>query len=387
MSLRKEALNSKAFLALKDAYEDREKTLLELKGKNRLIVGTLGCDVPDEILIAAGIFPVRIHEGGVSDLTIANRYLEPSFDPAIRCQFEKLIDGTYASLINYLVISQSSDAFIRTYFYLRELYRNGPTVQVPPLTFIDWQFDRRGMRQMRNRRILTRFKETVEAWIGHPISAQEMARAIQICNEDRQAMREFCALRRAEDCRVLGSEAQIVIGSSLFMEKDKHAALVRELTQEAENWPVVQAKRVYVTGTYQSDLELYSMIEELGGNVTGEDSDWGDRHYHTDVSEEVDPIWAIVDRHMFRLPSQKKCRISESVTMMLSEVADAKASAVLYYMNKREESASWNTPAQKEAFAQAGVACAELLRQDYPVPPQQREKQRETVKALLDNCQ
>lgn len=383
MALRKEALASKAFLAMKDAYENREKVLLEMKAKNKMIVGTLGCDVPDEILIAAGIFPVRIHEGGVEDLSTANRYLESSFDPVIRRQFEKLIDGTYASLIDHLVISQSSDAFIRTYFYLRELYQNEPSVQAPPLTFIDWQFDRRGIRQLRNRRTITRFKQTVEAWIGRLITDREMAYGIRVCNEDRQAMREFCRLRRADECRVLGTEAQIVIGSSLFMEKEKHAALVRELTEEARSWPVVEAKRIYATGTYQSDLRLYSAIEELGGNVVGEDTEWGDRHYHTDASTEVDPIWAIVDRYMFRLPSQKKCRISESVPLIMDEVADSRACGVLYYMNKREESASWNTPAQKATLGEKGIPCAEILRQDYPVSEQAHAEQIQIIKELL----
>ena len=185
---------------------------------------------------------------------------------------------------------------------------------------------------------------------------------------------------------MLGTEAQIVIGSSLFMEKDKHAALVRKLTKEAQNWPVVEAKRIYATGTYQPDLELYSLIEELGGNVVGEDTDWGDRHYSNDASLSGDRILAIVNRYFMRLPSQKKCTIAESVKMMLGEVADSKAAGVLYYMNKREESASWNTPAQKEAFKEIGIATMEILRQDYPVTEEARAAQKEAIAALLAEC-
>lgn len=384
MAYRKEALESKAFLALKDIYENREKVLLEWKKQGKRVVGTLGCDVPDEIIIAAGMLPVRIHEGGVDNLDTANIYLEPSFDPAIRHQFEKLINGTYASMIDHLVISQSSDAFIRVYFYLRELYANEPKCVIPPLYFIDWQFDQRGIRQMRNRRTITKFKETVEAWIGHPIKDADMKKAIEICNEDRQALREFCALRRADECRVLGSEASVVIGSSLFMDKQEHAALVRELTKEAKDWPVVDAKRLYFTGTYQSDTVLYSLIEELGANVVGEDTEWGDRHYDTDVNPNVDPIWGIVDRYMFRIPSQKKCRIATSVEVMAKEVESSKAGGVLYYMNKREESASWNTPAQKVRLAEMSVAVAELLKQDYPVSSLQRVEQSKTIVKLIE---
>ena len=386
MSIRAEALKSKAFLTLKDHYENREKTLLEKKAKNQMIILTMGCDVPDELIIAAGAFPVRIHEGGVEDLTKANEYLEPSFDPVLRRQFEKLVDGTYANLVDHLVISQSSDAFIRVYFYLRELYRNHKEYQIPPLTFIDWQWDMHGMRQMRNARQVEKFRKELETWIGHPLTDAEIMHGIEVCNANRQALREFGALRRSEECRVTGTEAQVVIGSSLFMDKEEHTALVKELVEEAKNWPVVNAKRIYATGTYQSDTEFYGLIEDLGGNVVGEDTDWGDRHYNRDVFVNGDVILAIASRYFFRLPSQKKCRISTSVEMMLSEVADTKASGVFYYMNKREESASWNTPAQKEAFAKIGVATEELLRQDYPVSKEDREVQKEAVKRLLDNC-
>lgn len=386
MAIRDIVLKNKAFQILKEYYDNKEKALLELKAKHKMIIGTMGCDVPDEIIIAAGAFPVRIHELGVTDLTKANEYLEKKFDPVLRHQFQKLVDGTYADLIDHLVISQSSDSFIRVYFYLRELYRNHPDYYIPPLTFIDWQFDQRGMRQMRNCRIIERFKKEVETWIGHPINDKELLHGIAVCNEDRQALREFGKLRRAEECRITGTEAQVVIGSSLFMEKEKHAALVRELVEEAKDWPVINAKRIYATGTYQPDLELYSMIEELGGNVVGEDTDWGDRHYNNDVVLCGDRTLSIVNRYFLRLPSQKKCRITTSVKMMLEEVADSKASGVLYYMNLREESASWNTPAQKEAFSSIGIASAEILKQNYPVSAEDREKQRDIITTLLAKC-
>jgi len=71
----------------------------------------------------------------------------------------------------------------------------------------------------------------------------------------------------------------------------------------------------------------------------------------------------------------------------LNEVSDSKPVAVLYYMNKREESASWNIPAQKEALSKINIQYAEILRQDYPVSSDACEKQKEVIKALLAKCE
>lgn len=120
------------------------------RAQGKKVVGKLGFDVPDELLIAADMLPVQIYADPDRSLEETNKYLEYAFEPVVRAQFEKLIDGTYGEQLDALAISNSTDVVIRIFLYLRELHRVEPEKNLPPFAFIDWLFTRHQMHQKRN---------------------------------------------------------------------------------------------------------------------------------------------------------------------------------------------------------------------------------------------
>ena len=109
MSIRPCALESEAFQALKDVYDHREKAAAQWRAQGGKVLGKLGFDVPDELVIAAGMLPVQIYADPDRPLTETDKYLEHAFEPVVRAQFEKLVDGTCAGQIDYLAISNSTE--------------------------------------------------------------------------------------------------------------------------------------------------------------------------------------------------------------------------------------------------------------------------------------
>lgn len=103
MTIRKEALNSKAFQKLKEIYDNRESIARDWKAQGKKVAGILGWDVPEELLMAADILPYRIY--GTPDISMkeADQYLEFAFPPVLRSQFEKIIDGANADLMDCLI--------------------------------------------------------------------------------------------------------------------------------------------------------------------------------------------------------------------------------------------------------------------------------------------
>ncbi|HUV73777.1 MAG TPA: 2-hydroxyacyl-CoA dehydratase, partial [Anaerolineae bacterium] len=102
------------------AYHERERAALEWKEQGGQVVGCLGSDVPEELLVAAGVFPVRICGDPEAELQAADRYIERAFNPRVRSQFLRIIDGSY-SYLDHLIVSSSSDALVRVFYYLRAL--------------------------------------------------------------------------------------------------------------------------------------------------------------------------------------------------------------------------------------------------------------------------
>jgi len=381
LSERNCALESKAYLALRDVYENREKYLRRWKESGRKSVMTLGCDVPDEVIIAAGMLPVRC-PGIYSPQPMADKYLEMSFGPLWRAMFEKIVSGENAQLYDYIAISKSSDMLTRIYYYLRELKRFEPERPIAPIAFIDLDLISRNMSaQYYNEKVTRRFIETVEGWTGAKIKAEALKHACEVCNENRSALAAFAALRRGEKCRVTGSEALTVIGASLFMEKEECTKLVNELCRDAENWPEVSAKALYFSGSQQESREVYELIEELGGNVIAEDHDWGDRHYDRNVDLSLESVSGIVDRYMFRFPSSERSFVKLRAKALADKVVDSGAGAVLVYMNFNDESYLLDYPSEKPLFEKAGIASVSVTRQRVPL--ENKEQLSATIKELL----
>ena len=102
------------------AYRERDRAALEWKAQGGQVVGCLGSDVPEEFLIAAGFLTVRVCGDPRASAEAADRYIERAFDPFVRSQFARIVEGEY-SYLDHLIVSRSSDALVRVFYYLREL--------------------------------------------------------------------------------------------------------------------------------------------------------------------------------------------------------------------------------------------------------------------------
>lgn len=360
------ARENKSFSRLFEYYTDREKAAREFRKKGGKVVAELGCDVPDELVIAAGMFPYRVYSGESRTLYEADRYLEYSFDQLVRMQFEKIVDGSLADTADFLAISNSTDTLIRIFLYLRELKRTEPEKNIPPMDFIDWLFTRRLVHQERNEFTLSLFMKTLEEWSGRKISETDFYAAAAVCNEDREALREIMKLRHSEKPRITGCEALVIICSAFYMDRQEHAVLVRKLCEDAANWPVAEGERIFLTGSNQENLELYELIENSGAVVIGEDNDWGERFYERDSNLSLPPLRSVVDRYMLRSFSSKKALVSQRMISLVDSVDSCGAKGVIFYLNSFEEAASWDLPSQRKWLAASGIKSRVFAKMTYP---------------------
>lgn len=60
LSASAQAVPVSAFDLLDQAYGERDRAALDWKEQGGLVVGCLGSDVPEEILIASGVLPIRV---------------------------------------------------------------------------------------------------------------------------------------------------------------------------------------------------------------------------------------------------------------------------------------------------------------------------------------
>ncbi len=347
------------------AYCERDRAGLEWKAQGGQVVGCLGSDVPEEFLIAAGFLSVRVCGDPRVSTEAADRYIERAFDPLVRSQFARIVvDGAY-SYLDHLIVSRSSDALVRVFYYLRDLRRLEPSLPIPDLYFFELLHSRYRTSALYNRDRARDLVRVLERWCGRPVATEALAEAIATCEENRRLLRQLAALRAPGAPRVSGVQALQIIGASMFLPRQEHSRLLGALLAEAEEYPPLSGVRLFVTGSAQDHTHFYELVESCGAVVVGEDHDWGNRHFAGEIDTTADPIDAIVDRYHLRPPSTSRASVSVRVTALVEQVRTTGAQGVLFYILEKDDAPSWDFPEQRKALEAAGVPVLLLDRQPY----------------------
>lgn len=379
-----------AFDALVHAYQERDRAAVEWKARGGQVAGCLGTDVPEEFLIAAGILPVRVcgsaADGGAAAFAeeAADRYIERAFDPHVRSQFARIVvQGAYRYL-DYLIVSSSSDALVRVFYYLRALRQCEPGLPVPDLYCFDLVHSRYRTSALYNHDRAREFRRVVEGWRGDAITDSALAQAIDTCNEDRGLLRQLAALRGPDLPRVTGVEALQITGASMFLPRDEHSRLLRAFLSEARARTALPGVRVFVTGSQQDHSRFYELVESCRAVIVAEDHDWGNRHFEGDVDPAADPAAAIVDRYHMRSPAASRASISARVKALVEQVCAARAQGVIAFVYQKDDAPSWDWPEQRRALQAAGIPV--LLLDNQPYPMGDAESLRREVLAFIAAC-
>ena len=357
-------MKSRAYETLKQAYHCNIQNVIEWKNQGRYVVGCMGSDVPEEVLIAAGILPVYVFGQPKQDPILAKRYLEKGFDPYTLSQFEQVVTGQY-KMLDRLIISNSSDAMIRTYYYLRAIRKMEPHMPVPPLYFFDFLHSPYRLSGVYNRDRLKAFIREVEGWTGQEITKQMLYESIVLCNETRKLLHQLNALRQSPAPKISGTQMLELIGALMVMPREQYKQYLSDLIKEANNHAVLQGVPVFVTGSPQDHTLFYEAVEGCGAIITGEDHEMGFRHVKDLVDEKVDPIDGIVDRYHLRSPISAQATVSRRVEDLLNEVKHSNAKAVIFYIHQKHDAISWDYPSQRKALEAQGIPVLLLENQPY----------------------
>ncbi|MBI5033326.1 MAG: 2-hydroxyacyl-CoA dehydratase [Chloroflexi bacterium] len=350
------------FDVFKEHYRDRERAAKAWQASGRQVVGYLGTDVPEEMLIAAGFLPLRITGDPTSPTPFADKYVPRNFNPLARSIFDRLLNGTYAFL-DHLVIANSAEAFVRVFVYLREIKRIEPLLKLPDIYFFEFLHTQFHKNAQYNRDRIRELKTQLEQWAGTSISEETLHDALGACNANRKLLDQVAQLR--SESRISGVDALALIGSSMFIPKTEHNNLLRDLLNQAGQLSPRTGARIFVEGSQLDHTWLYEIIESCNATVVAEDSDWGNRAFDTLVDETIAPLDALADRHFFKAPSPSKSTVQERVDYCVRQAVAAKAEGVIFFLLAGEDPPAWDYPEQRKALEARGIRILCLDKQPY----------------------
>ena len=122
------------------------------------------------------------------------------------------------------------------------------------------------------------------------ISDDDLRAAIRTMNRIRAALTRICDLTGERPEILKGSDLHALVRAAMIMDRTRAASLLEEVVAEMEKksasmvaaWP---KKRIVLSGGVCNHPDIYTIIEEAGGAVVGDDLCTGSRYFSGLIDE------------------------------------------------------------------------------------------------------
>ncbi len=285
------------FKQFKDWYRDRHRYAREWQARTGgEVVATMCTYVPEEVLLAAGMLPVRVL-GAHQTQNVAEPHIFGMFCPFSRDSLAQGLLGHY-DYCSGVVLAQSCLHYRQTFTSWRDHVKSVKwDYYLPMPNEVQSVFAR-----ARHRDEVAGFCRYLEEVRGAPVSEAALRQAIDTMNENRRLLRELFALRRQPEPPLSGSEALYASLTAQFVCREEHNQALRQvLAALPERLPRGSpGLRVMTIGSENDDLGFMEMIESLGATIVIDDQCSGTRNFWNEARPHESPLAAIADRYCVR---------------------------------------------------------------------------------------
>jgi benzoyl-CoA reductase subunit C len=265
------------------------------------VMGYFCTYVPEEILYAAGVLPVRIL-GSHEPQDVTEPHIFGMFCPFCRDCLAQGLKGRY-DYLDGIMIAQSC-------LHIRQAYTSWE--KHVPVDFSYYLCMPHHVQSPRALPYLTGeladFKKAVEDWTGKTISEADLDKAIEVYNENRRLMHEVYSLRKQEQPLLSGEEAMEMVISSQMTDKTEHNRELKRILSELRSRGNGRqtGARLMILGSEDDDLEFVRMVESCGATFVVDDHCTGTRYFWNEVVPRENRLEAIAARYVDRVPCPSK---------------------------------------------------------------------------------
>ena len=290
-------------------------------------IGWLCSFVPQEIIIAAGLVPVRLSSDGEA-ATVADAYMYPNFCPYVKSILALGLSGK-AKQLHGLVFVRSCDGMRRmcdiwrSYVGTRFIYMlEAPkTCDEPALEYFAGQ--------------LRKFARALEREFGGEVTSTSLYRAIKTANEGRRLMQNIYELQRRVPLPLSGSEVFRLGLEGLGMTREALMTRLEEYEWKAKSGAGQRGNeskpRILISGNVLDRPALFDIMEAAGADIPAADLCTALRYFDHLVDENSDDLYmALARRYLTGLRCARMAGLAERLTEVKELVQTYRVDGVVY---------------------------------------------------------
>ncbi|OHB74186.1 MAG: benzoyl-CoA reductase [Planctomycetes bacterium RBG_16_59_8] len=326
-------------------------------------IGTFCTYVPEEILYAGGVLPVRIL-GSHEPADDAEPYVFGMFCPFSRDCISQAIRGRY-DYLDGTALAQTCLHIRNTFWAWQKVnpgkfhyYMNFP-IKVQSPRAVDFATE-----EMRI------FRKSFEEWLGRPLEESKIREAIDLYDENRALLERIYETRKAENPPLTGSEAMRIVLAGQLMDKREHNELLRTTLAEVESRNLGRdpGVRLMIVGSEDDDTEFIGYTEDLGATIVVDEHCTGTRSFFNRTKPDPDPLRALALRYIGKPPCPSRdwdARTRAESTLRLAKAYNVQGA--LLVQQKFCDPHELDIPAIKETLEKNGIPTL-FLEFDVTIP-------------------
>lgn len=287
------------FKAWKDNRHQYAKEWKERTGGK--VVGFFCTYVPEEILYAADILPVRML-GSHEPQDVTEPHIFGMFCPFCRDVLAQGLKGRF-NYLDGITIAQSC-------LHIRQSFTSWKA-HIP----VDWAYYLPMPHHVQSKHSLPflveelkLYKKSVEEWTGKTITDDALRNAIDVYDTNRRLMKEVYATRKAENPPMTGLEAMYMSVACQIIDKAEFNQHLKKVLAELPDRKLDRqtGTRLMIVGSEDDDTEFIKMVENVGATIVVDEHCTGTRYFWNESKPNSDPLVQIAERYINRVPCPTK---------------------------------------------------------------------------------
>jgi len=255
----------------------RPEVLAQARAAGAKVVGFQGYSLPEEVILALGLIPVRIGAGGSDRLVeLGGRYISTK-----NCVYVRQTVGLFAEKSDPYITNGDLFAFDATCL---QAYRTAEVIQYyfnsevlilgVPRNFYLPEAHTYFTAELQN------FVTKLETVAGVSLTEERLAEAIAVYDGIRREIVAIYDYQATNDPAITWEQVYDVIQAGFVLDRREYLELLQALHAElkaARGAPVIAARedeaRLFISGSVipPGDKKLISIIQQLGGRIVGDD--------------------------------------------------------------------------------------------------------------------
>ena len=352
-----------ALALLTAAYDDRLGEARRRKAAGSSIVAYFLNSVPVEVVVAAGLDPIRLVGDPSRRAPVADRYMEEYMDGEVRSIFGSMLTGDF-DFADLVVVPRTSEVYLQLYYFLKEMEHWEPDAPIPPVQLFDVLQSPHWLTARWNEGRLRHLAKRLEKFGGRTIDDSSLREGIAICNQLRSALQAVSDLWRREG-RLSGVDALKVIGAASILPPAEATRAIEILVADPPA-PLESRPRVMIKGSPQSDPAFTALVEDAGAWVVAHDHVAGDPTFHVLVDGTSDAPWeALACHYQRRIPGPRVHPQEQQDAMFIALAEQARVDGVIFFHDEWDDTLGWEYPDQRKLLEARGIPSLFLKRQPY----------------------